>query len=188
MSDGRDSITGFLFHRDPLRVHEGRLTFQEVWGNRPLAPNWRRNSALTSVIAERDTETDIELQAALESYSEETLPDIDISAIPRDSTKWVEMDAARAISRYELGNTLFLAMSLPDSAAVWYRRVVDENAEQPGAHRALYALAAVQRALGDSGSARSIYRDVLIVFPASVFSAYFRRAVGLVGCCVAASV
>lgn len=160
---------GFLFHEDAIRVQEGRLQFQNVWGNRPLVPNWRRSAALSAADVQAAEEELAEQQALLEEMTQEELPEIDDSAVPRDSTDQVTMRSQRAIARYELGNILFLGMALPDSAAVWYRTVIEEDSEEAVASRAQFALAEVQRALGDSLSAVRLYRDLLDRFPSSDF-------------------
>ncbi len=160
---------GFLFHEDPIRVQEGRVQFQNVWGNRPLVPNWRRSAALNAADVELSDEEIAEQEAILQQLEQNELPEIDDSAVPRDSTKQATMRSDRAIARYELGNILFLGMALPDSAAVWYRTVIEEDTEQTVASRAQFALAEVQRALGDSLSAVRLYRDLLDRFPESDF-------------------
>ena len=167
--DPTGTAAGYLSHEDPIRVQEGRLQFQNVWGNRPLVPNWRRSSALSAADVQVSEADLAEQEAILEQMESTELPDIDDSAVPRDSTKQVEMRGDRAIARYELGNILFLGMSRPDSAAVWYRQVIEEDSGEAVASRAQYALAEVQRALGDSLSAMRLYRDLLTRYPDSDF-------------------
>ena len=179
VNDLEGSVDGFLFHKSPVRIQENLLAFQDVWGERPLAPNWRRIAALSNISNNDSRESDTELENELEQFSQDILPEIDVSAIPRDSTKQVEMESMRAISRYEIGNTLFLAMALPDSAAVWYRMVIDDDEEEPVAQRALYALAEVHRALGDSVSSNLLYEDIIERFPESDFSAEVRERLGM---------
>jgi len=170
---------GYLFHEDPIRVQEGRMSFQNIWGNRPLAPNWRRSAALSSAEIDRNPEIVENEEELFEELAQDELPDIDDSAVPRDSTDQLEMRGERAISRYELGNILFLGMAKPDSAAIWYRKVIDEDKDEVVAQRALYALAEVQRALGDSLTSTRLYRDILERFPDSDFSASVRERLNL---------
>lgn len=179
LDDPTGQAGGFLFHEDPIRVQEGRVSFQQIWGNRPRVPNWRRQAAISATDVEMNEEQLAEQEAMLEQIGQNELPDIDDSAVPRDSTSQVEMKADRAISRYELGNILFLGMAMPDSAAVWYRQVIEEDGQEPVAQRALYAMAEVQGALGDSTSAMRLYRDILDRFPESDFIPNVRERLGL---------
>jgi outer membrane protein assembly factor BamD (BamD/ComL family) len=77
------------------------------------------------------------------------------------------MEAQRAVARYELGNALFLAAGRPDSAATWYRRILEENSDQPVAQKALYALAESHRARGDSAAAQKHYERLIEKYPDS---------------------
>ena len=177
---GNDPSAGFLGHLDPTRVEENRMQFLDRWGERPLAPNWRRRAALTGqMMAQLASESagpgDIQ-QISVDSTG---LPEIDISGIPRDSASFAEMQAVRASARYELGTTLFLTLSRPDSAAYWYRLVVEEDAEQQVAQRARYALAEVQRALGDEMAATALFEQIVRDMPTTVFAERAREALGL---------
>jgi len=169
MDDPTGMAGGLLFHEDPIRVQEGRMQFQNVWGNRPRVPNWRRSAALSTVDIEAAQEEMAQQKAMLLELEQNELPEIDDSAVPRDSTDQKVMRSQRAIARYELGNILFLGMSRPDSAAVWYRTVIEEDSDELVASRAQFALAEVQGALGDSLSAVRLYRDLLDRFPESDF-------------------
>ncbi len=187
-----NNASGFLYFEDPIRVQEGVETFRERWGDRPLVPNWRRAEAVRATGGNRDGSNDRagragedggDLDAVLGGVDGEDadvgLPQIDLSGIPRDSTSRAEVRGQRALARYDVGNTLFLNMSMPDSAAAWYRLVVDEDSDQPVARRALYALAEIQRALGDEEAADRLYREVLDRYPDSEFAAIVARNLGL---------
>jgi tetratricopeptide (TPR) repeat protein len=179
VNDGTSSnAASFLYHEDPIRVQEGRATFRMKWGDRPLVPNWRRSEAISGIRDEEGT-AEREDENTSETGQAEALPEIDVSGVPRDSTSQATMRRQRALARYELGNTLFLNMNMPDSAAVWYRRVIEEDAGLPVAQRALYALAEVQRALGDDNAATSLYRQILELYPESDFSSRVRDRLGM---------
>ncbi len=173
---------GFLYHRDRTRVQEARMNFVARWGERPLVPNWRRIEAVTIALSESE-HPDSREGAALPGdgggIGMYALPLIDISDVPRDSLSQAIMEEERALARYELGNVLFLSMSEPDSAAVWYRMVIEKDADTEVAQRAFYALAEVQRSLGDIASAQGIYRQVLADYPDSDFAARVRIELGL---------
>ncbi len=174
---------GFLHHRDRTRVQEARINFVSRWGERPHVPGWRRMEAVSLALSAREErDADAEGDASdggMGDIDLFALPIIDVSDVPRDSLSQAEMEAERALARYELGNALFLSMNKADSAAVWYRMVIEENADTEVAQRAFYALAEVQRSLGDTLSAHGIYRQVLSDYPDSDFAARVRMELGL---------
>ena len=174
---------GFLHHRDRARVQEARLNFVARWGERPHVPGWRRMEAVSQALSAREEteegdETDVS-EGGADDMDLFALPYIDVSDVPRDSLSRAEMEEARALAWYELGNALFLSMNKADSAAVWYRMVIEENADAEVAQRAFYALAEVQRSLGDTVRAHGIYRQVLSDYPDSDFAARVRMELGL---------
>ncbi|MEM6335587.1 MAG: TonB family protein [Bacteroidota bacterium] len=169
---------GFLNHRNPQQVQEGFLQFQEIWGERPLVPGWRRQEIVAVAIQEAEA-------ASEDGEAEELtglglfLPPVDVSEVPRDPDSRSDMLSKRAAARYEMANLLFLSMSMPDSAASWYRRVVVEDAGEPVAERALYALAEVNLSLGDSTAADRLYREILDQSLTGDFANRARERLGL---------
>lgn len=172
-----DRDAGFLFHRDPVRLQENRARFFERWGRRPLVPNWRRRAAIQGLAMVERTRAG-ELPEEAETETTEELPPVDVSEVPRDSIRQAQMRAERARLRYELGNVLFLSMQQPDSAAYWYRLVILEDADQPVAPRAYYALAEVQRALGDTLAAQVLLKTLLERYPDSPLTSQIRLRQG----------
>ena len=161
---------GFLFHKDAVRVQEARLSFVQTWGNRPHVPNWRRLDAISGASAPgAESVTEVEARLA-ELRAAGGLPEVDVSAVPRDSARQASMRADRAKAFYELGNALFLSMNRPDSAAAWYRLVIEEDQSAEVARRAYYALAEVQRALGDEAGAERLYQEIVQTYPGSEFA------------------
>ncbi len=159
IGQGGAADAGFLYHRDPARMQEALSDFFLVWGERPLAPNWRRIDAVTA-LAETGEVEEFDMAASFARLGDD-LPFVDISDVPRDSTSQRIMLSERALARYELANVLFLSMNMPDSAAAWYRLVIEESGEEPVAQRAYFALAEMQLSLGDTLAARTLYRDIM---------------------------
>ncbi len=168
IGNAADNNSGFLFHRDAVRVQEALAEFNVIWGPRPLVPNWRRLDAVNNVGSEGGSFSDSTLAEVISP--EDELPEVDISDIPRDSLSEAIMLEDRANARYELANVLFLSMNKPDSAATWYRMVIEQDGEEVVAQRAYYALAEVQRALGDTLPSERLYRTIVDRYPDSDFS------------------
>ena len=163
---GSEGEAGFLYHRDQLRMEQARQDFILIWGERPLAPNWRRIAAIEAAQAEL---TEEEEGGALQPTVNIAMPIVDVSAVPRNPEAFDKMLDDRANARYKLANVLFLSMNLPDSAAVWYRMVIEEDFEESVAQRAYYALAEVQQILGDTLAANRLYEVIVSDYPDSDF-------------------
>ena len=179
---------GFLFHRDPQRVQEGRRTFRQRWGSRDRAPFWRfdditpdSDSAEAPTISESgEVEPDVQPdadastgatreQADTETEEAAAQSGIDIEAVPRTESEREAMRDERTWAWYELGSALFLKVSQPDSALTWYNRVLDEAADHPVYERALYARAEALDAAGKPGEAQAQYESLIESSPNSPF-------------------
>ena len=163
---GSEGEAGFLYHRDQLRMEQARQDFIQIWGERPLAPNWRRIAAIEAAQAEVAAE---EEGGVLQPTLDITRSIVNVSAVPRNPEAFDKMLGDRANARYKLANVLFLSMNLPDSAAVWYRMVIEEDFTESIAQRAYYALAEVQQVLGDTVAADRLYEVIVSDYPDSDF-------------------
>ena len=178
--DGAVANAGFLNFRNPAQVQEEFVAFQARWGDRPLAPNWRRAAAIGG-----ETLVEQGLEETLGDLPQIQTPDraqdafVDVSGIPRTPEDQGVMLIDRAAARYELGNVLFLSLGEPDSASVFYRRVIDEDPDAPVAQRAYFALAEAQRALGNEVEAERLYNDVIDRYPDSRFAEQARAQLGI---------
>lgn len=177
----------FLFHENPTRVQEGRRMFERRWGPRPRVDNWRRSAVIEQQQRQQaedpDARTDGDADAparadATNNPEELRETGLDVGEIPQTADERRAMKAERAVARYELATALFLNAERPDSAATWYRRIVEEDADEPVARRALYALAEVHTAEGRPDEARELYRRVIDEAPASVFAQRARQRLG----------
>ncbi len=171
--------SGFLNYRDPARSQDALLAFERIWGDRPLAPNWRRIQALRSAVVEGSgPEAGGDQQQANQATSSGP-PPLDISNVPRTPEAQERLRRERAELRYELGNVFFLSLSKPDSAAHWYGLVNSEDSDQPVVTRARYALAEVRKAQGRDVEAEALYLQVIEDEPLSAQAAQARERLGL---------
>jgi len=185
-ADTRSSNAGFLFYDDPARVQEGQRQFEQTWGDRPRVDNWRRRAAIRGSQTASGDGGQGRPNAPETSPGEETsdqrssnkVASLDLSDIPRDSASQAKMEADRAVARYQLANSLFLAASRPDSAATWYRRILQENGDHPVAKRALYALAEAYQAQGDTTAAQQSHDRLVEQYPDTDLAARARRQLG----------
>ena len=174
--------TGFLYYRDPSRVRANRVAFQQVWGNRPLVPNWRRRASITGAGAvQLAASQTLGAGGALDRVGDgnDNLPQVDLSAIPRTPADLARVREQRAEARYALANAYFLRLGQPDSARAWLRRIVDEDSTTAIAPRALYALSEVERSRGDSTAANALLELALSRYPTFDFADRIRQTLGL---------
>jgi len=175
----------FLFYDNPTRVQEGRRSFQRQWGNRPRVDNWRRSAAIekqqlqsTDPDPAEAKEGGVPVAGAGPEDAVSTQVTIDVSEIPRTPDEQAAMRSDRAIARYELATALFLNASRPDSAAVWYGRVIQEDAAEPVAQQAIYALAEVRRSQERDEEARERYIQLIRESPNSPYAQRARQRLG----------
>ncbi len=171
------STAGFLFHLDPARVRENRRAFVDIWGNRPRVLNWRRREAITGTGSVQLAASE-DRGVASPTGADDGLPTLDLSDIPRTRAQQDTVLARRADARYRLGSVFLLNLEQPDSAAVYFRRVVSEDSAYRVAPRAFYALAEAQRALGDSLAAEALFRQALDRYPGLDFANRLRERFG----------
>jgi len=178
----------FLFHDNPTRVQEGRRNFERRWGPRPRVENWRRSAVIDQrqgpQAADPDARNDgeVDAEAVADAPADDAGPiaaGFDLGEIPRTASEKEALRGDRAVARYELATALFLNAERPDSAATWYQKVIDEDAERPVARRALYALAEVRTAQDRPEEAGRLYQTVIDRYPASAFAQRARQRLGL---------
>jgi len=169
---------GFLFHRDPTLVQQGRRQFEQRWGQRPLVDNWRRVDAIRSGDDEGGAEDVVAAGPQSSGGAEPAEQVLDLSAVPRDSASQAEMMADRAVARYEVANALFRAAGRPDSAETWFRRVLNEKETHSVTRQALYGLAQSHRAQGDTAAAEETYREIIEKYPESPYAERARELLG----------
>lgn len=176
----------FLFYDNATRVQDGRRSFQRQWGNRPRVDNWRRSAAIEQQRLQTSDPDPTEAQeggvpvagAGPEDAVGTQQVTIDVSEIPRTSDEQAAMRSDRAVARYELATALFLNASRPDSAAVWYERVIEEDAAEPVAQQAIYALAEVRRSQARDEESRERYIQLIREYPNSAYAQRARQRLG----------
>jgi len=174
----RGSDAGFLFHRDPTLVQQGRRQFKQTWGDRPLVDNWRRVNAIQGSSASTADEGAAreQEQSGARGTSESV---VDVSAVPRDSASQAEMEKTRAVAQYELAKALFRDAGRPDSSEAWFLRVLEEHEDHPVTRKALYGLAQAHRAQGDTAAATAAYRRIIEEHPSTPYARRARQQLGI---------
>ena len=169
---------GFLSYRAPSSIQSGLIAFEQLWGDRPLVPNWRRRAAIQAgdVSSARGV---IEGEVDGGFGINEGPPPLDLSAIPRTPAKRAELVTELAGLRYELANAFFLSLGRADTAAALYRTILTDTPDLPVAVRARYALAEIERAAGRDEVARPLYEAVAAADSAAALRRASRLRLGL---------
>ncbi len=89
-------------------------------------------------------------------------------------------------TKFELGGLFMLDLGFPDSAVVWFEKVAHDSVNSAFIPRALYALAEVHSARGDSAIVDSLYKQILARYKESEYGREVRRLMGIGGTAEAA--
>ena len=174
--EGQDE-NGFLNHLNQERMNRGMQQFNAYWGNRPLVDDWRRGEAVRLAIRERETEEEIEEDDVVldpqDMDEEEALAQqvtVDISEVPFEQEEQEDTHSRIASVSYEIGNVFFLSLSMPDSAAANYKRVIENYPDSELISQSLYSLTEVYLTMDDSTMARQYAEQLIDEHPSSIYA------------------
>lgn len=83
-----------------------------------------------------------------------------------------------ATTKFELAGLFYLELNLPDSALLWYQKIVDEYPASPFVPRCLYAMAEIDRVQGDSLAMDSLYNLIVKNYRQSEYGVQVNRLLG----------
>lgn len=170
---------GFLSVRDQASVQANLLAFQRVWGDRPLVPNWRRQSAIDASAVATEVGGGIDPEQFGRGFPGEGPPPLDLAPIPRTPAAQAALRAERAELRYEAANALFLSLSRPDSAATLYTLALEDGGSPEVSRQIRFALAEVETGRGRTDRAEALYREIIDEAPESDLADAARLRLGL---------
>ena len=134
---------GFLNVNNRVLLNQWSLQFRSVWGDRPLADNWRRQQAVTGSRGDFENQRVIVEPDAMEPDGETILVEqmqLDISEIPFGTSQQAEMEERRYRLFHQLGNVFLMTLNLPDSAKIYFEKVALEAPESAPKPASMYAL------------------------------------------------
>jgi len=138
---------GFLNIHNRTLLEQSGLQFRAVWGDRPLADDWRRREAVTGSRANfEDQQVVVEAEeTGHEAAEDEFVPgfQLDLSEIPFEPSEQDSVEALIYINYFQLGNIYLMNLSMPDSAKTYFKRVIQEGPEAREKAPAFYALAEI---------------------------------------------
>ena len=170
---------GFLSVRDNASVQANLLTFQRIWGDRPLVPGWRRQSAIDASAVASEVAGGAQASTFAQRFAGDGPQRLDLTPIPRTPAAQILLRSERASLRYEAANALFLSLARPDSAATLYRLALEDNGPPEVALRIRFALAEVETSLGRDAEATALYGEIVEEAPESELAAAARIRLGM---------
>lgn len=152
---------GFLNIESPTRLADASLQFQAVWGDRPLADNWRRRAAVSGSRFDQISEIQVTTQqTATELSATGIQPDIDTSDIPFSEEKKEKIRTEIEALNYRLANVFFLTLNMPDSARVYYNKVIDSGYDKNLVTKSMYSIAEVELLENNYSQAEQWYQQL----------------------------
>lgn len=168
-----DSEFGFLNSNNRSQLVAASLQFQSIWGNRPIADNWRRRDAVSGNrferIVVRDTmDEEIDLQQNLTDPSIRNV--IELSHIPFSEEEQLSTRRENENLKYQLGNVFFLTLNMPDSARVYYGKVIESGLEKNLVTMSMFSLAELELSLENNAEAYQWFDSLVEYNPGSRYT------------------
>ncbi|WP_147303604.1 tetratricopeptide repeat protein [Rhodohalobacter sp. SW132] len=166
---------GFLNIRNQLMVANASIQFQAIWGDRPLADNWRRRASITTAASGLDP---VEIENGEVVVAENNVIEressfqvsVDISEIPFSEQAQDSLRARIENRYYSLGNVFFMSLNMPDSAKVYYERIAASDRSTDLIPRSLYTLAEIELADQNTEQARHWGQRLVDEYPETEFA------------------
>lgn len=160
---------GFLNIRNPVVLAQASQQFRAVWGDRPLADNWRV-SQLLSLQDEVKNDSVAQGSGVVADNTESLFIDVDISNVPFTPADKDSMREDIAILQYQLANLFFLSLNLPDSASYYFNKVISERPQSEVAPVTLYSLTELYSIQNREQELEKTSDELIRRFPNSIYA------------------
>lgn len=166
---------GFLNSNNDVLLADASLQFQAIWGDRPLADNWRRaetvsGSRFDTAALDEDNEREGMIITSDTTPGAGIQPKVDLSNIPFTEDQKQERRKEIEGFHYQLGNLFFLSLNQPDSAKVYFEKVTDTNYNSEFTAMSLYSLAEIALLEDNSEQANIYFEQLNEIKPNSLFT------------------
>jgi tetratricopeptide (TPR) repeat protein len=164
---------GFLNINSQTMLADASLQFQAVWGDRPLADNWRRRADVSG--SRFDQLVIIDESAQEIALEEETAGTgvqaaIDLSGIPFTEEEQQQVRAEITDLHYQLANVFFLSLDMPDSASIYYQKVADRSMDRHLRTMSLYSMAEIELLNNNAAAATNHFNQLREINPNSIYT------------------
>lgn len=151
---------GFLNSNNPVIQQEVKQQFFAIWGDRPLADDWRARSNIDLSSVDDDTILEDGEGGAVSSTKAAAIQ-IDLSGIPFTPQEQDSVRKLIAAYEYELGNLFFLSLNLPDSAIHYFQNAIKNPSKANINSVSLYSLSELYSIQENEEQAR-VYAERLV--------------------------
>ncbi|MFP8487758.1 tetratricopeptide repeat protein [Gracilimonas sp. Q87] len=161
---------GFLNTNNPELQESVKQQFYMIWGDRPLTDNWRVQSLISTTAVDGPIAVDT-------APGEETIlldVEIDLSEIPFTENEQDSIRKNMSSLQYELGNLMYLSMDMPDSAAYYFQKAIENPSEDRINMVSLYSLSELYENAGDAERSMEYANRLLQEYPNSSFAMELR--------------
>lgn len=166
---------GFLNSNNLLLQQNAKMQFLAIWGDRPLVDNWRVRSLI------RDTQKAVE-EGNVSGSDAPDAPElnagfyveIDISRVPFTPQQKDSVRKLISSYHYQLGNLFFLSLNMPDSAAYYFEKAVDNPSSDNVTMISLYSLSELYAMQGNHQKASEYAKTLINKFPDSEYAQQLR--------------
>ncbi|SFN56035.1 type IX secretion system periplasmic lipoprotein PorW/SprE [Salegentibacter flavus] len=158
----------FYFHNES-RLQNGLQTFKNIWGNRPLADNWRWGEL---GFAEQDTTEETETAEINFDDDPRFDPMTYVNMIPTDQRILDSLASDRNIARYQLGIIYKEKYRQYDRAAENLEALLKDSTKEDLILPAKYNLYQIYGITGRLADQERIKQDILNNYPESRYATY----------------
>lgn len=159
-----NTSNGFLNSNNPVIQEDLKQQFYAIWGDRPLADNWRVRSIIDLSNVENDSVNETGVRGG-RTDSEKATVKIDLSGIPFTPQAQDSVRKLIAAYEYQLGNLFFLSLNLPDSAIHYFQNAIKNPSKDNINSVSLYSLSELYSIQGNEMKAREYARRLVNEYP-----------------------
>jgi tetratricopeptide (TPR) repeat protein len=161
---------GFLNINNRTLLEQSGLRFRSIWGNRPLSDDWRRREAVSGTMANFENQQTVlqSEETGIQEDDEITMNlQLDLSEIPFESHEQDSVEVMIFAKYYQLGNIFQLNLDMPDSAKVYYEKVIEHGVEGSPVASSTYALMDILIEEGDMEYSSILAHQLIDSYPGS---------------------
>lgn len=162
---------GFLYVNNGTMLEQAILRFRAIWGNRPLVDDWRRSEVISGSRTDFENQrVVIENDDAGQPLGDGVLPGevhFNLGEIPFEKSEQDSVEALIYSYYYQLGNIYLLNLNIPDSAKVYFERVISEGPPASPKSEAYYAMTEISIEQNNLDEALVYARELIDNYPDS---------------------
>lgn len=177
ISGAKNNIASNFYFYNANSVSYGKLEFKRLWGNRPLAENWRLNTSKEII---SDTNLNADLYNENDKKKEENVnytTEFYIKSLPNNQKTLDSLAKERNFAYYQLGTIYKEKFKEYQLAATKLEKLLNQNPEERLILPAMYTLYKIYEII-DSGKAIVMKQDIISKYPDSRYAQILKNTNG----------